>query len=110
MTILNNTVWHGEMSPEEYLRGGKYGRESQPRSLGRVAKRIELAVLEYVSAHLHTEFHANELVAFVQQRFPVAPDSPMRILRMLAKRKVVMYRVIDRRNSLYYIEEVNHAD
>jgi hypothetical protein len=71
--------------------------------LDRVTERIGAAVLEFCRHRVGARFHMDELCAFVQLREHAAPDSPSRILRYLRARRLVGYKVINRRESLYWV-------
>lgn len=52
------------------------------------------------------QFHMTELTEYVRRLVPTAPDSAGRILRDMRQAKELNYSVVDRRKSLYQIEEV----
>jgi Fe2+ or Zn2+ uptake regulation protein len=80
----------------------------QREHLDRVSSRIGAAVLEFCQAHKH--FHAGELHSHVERATGVsAPASADRILRSLRQRRVVDYRVVSRRESLYEVVSVRAA-
>lgn len=79
----------------------------QQQNLERVSSSIAPIVLEFCRATASGGmFRMHELVAYVQARATVAPDSPSRILRDLAKRGQLAYRVVNRSQSLYQLESV----
>ena len=82
-------------------------KTEQQRQLKRVGGRIGEIVLEFCRKY-RGEFHATLLHEYVKQRAGthIAPDSPNRILRLLAKQGAVSYEVVNRSQSLYKITEV----
>lgn len=80
----------------------------QRENLDRVSARIGSAVVEFCQTH--QQFHAGELHAHVERATGVsAPASADRILRSLRQRRVVAYRVVSRRESLYEVVSVRAA-
>ncbi|WP_316205751.1 hypothetical protein [Bradyrhizobium sp. SZCCHNS1012] len=79
----------------------------QSLELARVSAQIAGTILEFRSAlHPLRSFHSEDLRRFVIERVPeIAPDSPSRILRDLRKKKLLDYKIIDRRASLYEFAE-----
>lgn len=53
-----------------------------------------------------SQFHMAELTEYVRRLVPTAPDSAGRILRDMRQAGELNYSVVDRRKSLYQIEEV----
>lgn len=79
----------------------------QPRELARCKAVISPAIRDFFSARpIGTRFHMEELTRYVRQRIPTAPDSAGRILRDMRQSGELNYSVVDRRKSLYQIEEV----
>ena len=81
----------------------------QDRELRRVGGRIGEIVLEFCRSKLaYPEFHATLLHEYVRERAGshIAPDSPNRILRLLANEGVIEYEVVNRSQSLYRIKAV----
>jgi hypothetical protein len=76
----------------------------QQKQLSRVTSRIGQAILEF--CYPGRQFHADELREFVSKRCSVAPGSADRVLRDLRKRRLVNYKVISRKQSLYRVEPV----
>jgi len=71
------------------------------RDLTRVYDNIAGCVLEFCSGVSLDTFHAKDLVQYVQERYPVAPNSPCRILQILKKEGKINYEVLSRSQSLY---------
>jgi hypothetical protein len=75
----------------------------------RVRSRIGSLILEFYEFRLHinaTQFHMDDLKRFVENRAPysrIAPDSPGRILRQLRQHRLLNYKVVSRRQSLYQV-------
>lgn len=73
--------------------------------LERVSQRIAAAIMEFWAKS--KTFHADDLRAHVLRTCgTVAPGSPDRILRDLRKRKLLNYKVLSRRESLYEVQPV----
>lgn len=84
----------------------------QDIQLRRVSSRIGPLVLEFCREHWLARaerFCMAELAAYVAQRAAVAPESPGRILRMLARAGALSYRVVSRSASLYELTAVSCA-
>lgn len=71
----------------------------------RVSSAIGQDVLRFCRARLGAEFHLEELREFVALRGHRAPDSAGRILRLLRQQGRLAYEVVNRRQSLYRIDE-----
>lgn len=82
-------------------------REEQQENLERVSSRMERAILDFCRAHLSQEdhtFYADELRKYVIAKTGIAaPASADRILRLLRQRKLLNYRVVSRKESLYEV-------
>jgi hypothetical protein len=74
--------------------------------LRRVGGEIGAIVFAWCRRNVGREFHATELWEHVSGLKTVAPDSPRRILSLLAKHGFVTYVVVDRSQSLYRVTEV----
>lgn len=75
---------------------------TQTEHLERVRLRIQSLILQYQDiVGFGSTWHADNLRDFVIAGAQVAPGSPDRILRDLRKRRVLNYRLLDRRQSLY---------
>ena len=73
--------------------------------LERVRSRIGTAIVQFCRAH--RTFHADDLRRHVEREVgTISPASADRILRDLRKRGVIAYTVVDRRRSLYAVQEV----
>lgn len=78
---------------------------AQADHLERVSVRIGAAIVAFCKARVGKNFHADELRAWVALKCgQAAPASADRVLRDLRKRKVIAYRVVSRRESLYLVE------
>jgi hypothetical protein len=80
--------------------------ESQGEHLRRVRQKIGRIVITYWEASVsdpYPFFHAQDLRLHVQAKIgiAIAPASPDRILRDLRQKRLINYKVLDRRNSLY---------
>lgn len=79
----------------------------QPRELSRCKASIAPLILKFFDSRgIGYRFHMSELTEYVRARTPIAPDSAGRVLRDMRQAKEINYRVVDRRQSLYQIEEV----
>jgi hypothetical protein len=79
----------------------------QPANLARCKAVIAPVILDFWKGKgTGTRFHMEELTNFVRARVPAAPDSAGRILRDMRQGGELNYSVVDRRKSLYQIEEV----
>lgn len=79
-------------------------RESaeQRRHLESVSERIGPVIIEFMSAHSGQQFHADDLMKFVEDHCgKAAPESAGRVLRKLRRDGIVNYLVVDRGRSLY---------
>lgn len=85
--------------------GGQLALE-QAKQIKRVTTRIGRIVVDFCRQHTGREFHAADLVAYVEDHSDGAPASPDRILRDLRQRGVVSYHVVSRSKSLYRIDSV----
>lgn len=76
--------------------------EERERVRGRIADAV-VAFVNLMEHYAGARFRMSDLVAFVTMRVggAVAPESPGRILRLLAAENRVRYRVVNRRQSLY---------
>jgi hypothetical protein len=92
------------MSTQVWQRAFDFAGEEQ--ELRRVGGEIAPLVLEFARKYEGIEFHARELWEYVSWSKQVAPDSPNRILRLLARHGFLTYVVIDRTRSLYRVTEV----
>jgi hypothetical protein len=80
----------------------------QDRQIKRVAGKIAPAILSFIrTLGVGSEFRASELHSYVGEQFGTAPASADRILRLLRAEGKLDYRVVDRRASLYRIEDVS---
>jgi hypothetical protein len=81
----------------------------QDENLDRVAARIGSAIVLFYHRQLEAgqrEFHVEELRRFVLAEVGIiAPASPDRIMRFLRRKKLIHYTVINRRKSLYRIDD-----
>ena len=76
--------------------------------LERVSSRIARAILDYCRDH--RQFHADDLRRAVARETGIAaPASADRILRHLRQKRIIDYRVVDRRASLYEVTHVPEA-
>lgn len=77
----------------------------QRRQLGRAKSRISTAIIEFFGARERgTQFCGDELREFVAKQIgPIAPGSPDRVMRDLRADKLINYRLINRRKSLYEV-------
>ena len=84
------------------------GSDQQERA--RVSSRIGRLILEFCN-QVDT-FHMEDLNRFVKRcaGFPVAPDSPGRILRELRRYGFVHVELISRRGSLYRVKRERPAE
>jgi hypothetical protein len=88
--------------------------DEQKIELTRVKARISKHVLTFVTkCNMKSipEFQMRELQEYVFKKMGhyVAPDSPSRILRQLRLDGALNYTVVNRRKSLYRIEEVSEV-
>jgi hypothetical protein len=80
---------------------------SQHDHLASVGSRIGAAITAFCRARVGREFHADTLRRHVTAQVGVvAPGSADRILRDLRQRGVVVYSVVNRRQSLYRVDRV----
>jgi hypothetical protein len=81
----------------------------QGENLERVNARIGAAIVLFYHRQLgagEREFHVEELRRFVLQTVGIiAPASPDRIMRFLRREGLIYYTVINRRKSLYRIDD-----
>lgn len=77
----------------------------QQVNLDRVRSRIARSIVAFCNRR--QTFHMEELLAYVEAETQVAPDSPGRILRDLRQQRLINYRVVNRRASLYEVLPVN---
>jgi hypothetical protein len=86
----------------------------QEDNLERVSARIErhiLAFVEHLSHQAVSDFHMDELTAWVRERSPeTAPDSPSRVLRLMRCKKAVNYEILSRSDSHYRFIPVDPLD
>jgi hypothetical protein len=86
---------------------------AQAENLERLSTKIAPAILDFYRAKydaaVPVRFHMEELQRYIRERFPTAPDSPSRVMRDLRQRKLLDYKVISRRASLYEIIAVARA-
>lgn len=77
--------------------------------LKRVKEKIAAVILRHYRPGLH--FHMAYLTKAVMSKcaFPVAPDSPGRIMRMMKKQGLLNYTLISRPGSLYRWEKVENV-
>jgi hypothetical protein len=76
--------------------------DSNQPHLESVSDRIGPAIIEFMSAHNGQQFHADDLMKFVEDRCgKAAPESAGRVLRKLRHDGIVNYVVEDRGRSLY---------
>jgi hypothetical protein len=81
---------------------GAFNFEEQQENLERVSSRIASAIIRFCREH--RRFHADELRKYVVSETGIAaPGSSDRILRDLRQRKIIDYRVLNRRESLYEV-------
>lgn len=74
----------------------------QDEHLGRVKERIGAAILSFRGLTSDEQWHMDRLRQYVEAHVgAVAPASPDRILRALRAERLVNYRVVSRRDSLY---------
>jgi hypothetical protein len=84
--------------PMRYEWGDEW--DEQAAHLSRVKSRIVHAILTFLRAH--KRFRADDLRKYVAETTGIAaPASADRVLRDLRQRKIIDYRVISRRESLY---------
>lgn len=81
--------------------------QRQPRELRRVAGKIQDDVFEFCLRKVGKQFRMKELDDFVARRKGAAPGSAGRIMRLLKDEGFVKYRCINRRQSLYVIDEAS---
>lgn len=88
----------------------------QQENLDRVSSEIADAIMNFALERLtsvqqgKSTFYMSELLGHINGiGIAVAPDSPGRILRSLRQRKLLDYKVINRRASLYEVTSVNLA-
>lgn len=90
--------------------GVLFDDDGQATNLERVRAKLADAILAFCRQRLErgqAEFHAGELLAFVEARvMGLAPDSPSRILRLLRRERKVDYTVVSRKDSLYRVMQV----
>lgn len=80
---------------------------TQERELARVSGRIAESVLAFCRARVGQEFVGAQLLAHVEADVGhVAPDSPGRVLRALAKAGQVTCVLVSRSGSRYRVEGV----
>lgn len=80
---------------------------TQDRELRRALSAQQAAVLTFCRAHVGRPFHGGELLEHVRAAGIVAaPDSPRRVLSELARLGLVSRRLLDRRASLFVVDEV----
>lgn len=78
----------------------------QPRELARVKSAIAKLILSFFNARpVGSQFHMADLTKYVGAHVVIAPDSAGRILRDMRQAGELNYSVVNRRNSLYRIEE-----
>lgn len=83
-------------------------RLEQEENIDRVSSRIAWAIIEFCQTH--KRFHADELRKYVIAQTGIsAPGSADRILRDLRSRGIIRYHVVNRRESLYEVDEVKGA-
>ena len=70
-------------------------------NLKRVSESIAPLIVSFIDERLGQEFHGEELLKYVSDRVPVAPDSPGRILRELRRKNTINYKVESRSQSRY---------
>jgi hypothetical protein len=81
---------------------GVFSFDEQQENLERVSSRIAQAIFRFCREH--RRFHADELRRYVVAETGIAaPGSADRILRDLRQRKLIEYRVLNRRESLYEV-------
>lgn len=74
----------------------------QQENLERISSRIGAAIIAFCEAH--RRFHAEDLRKYVIRETGIsAPGSADRILRYLRQRRIMGYRVLSRRESLYEV-------
>lgn len=73
------------------------------------AARLTPAIVAFCRPRIGREFHADDLRAFVAGSVGCAPASSDRVLRHLRQRGVIGYSVINRRASLYRIDNVKET-
>lgn len=79
----------------------------QPRELSRCKAVIAPIIMDFVRAlGVGARFHMTDLTRYVASQTTIAPDSAGRILRDLRQAKLLNYSVVDRRQSLYRIEDL----
>ena len=79
--------------------------DTHAENLERVTARIGAIVIEY--CRKHRRFHADDLREYVIRKAGVAaPGSADRILRFLRQHKVLDYKCLSRRESLYEVLRV----
>lgn len=80
---------------------------TQDRELARCLSAQQSAVLAFARAHVGRPFHGGELLEHVRAAgITAAPDSPRRVLSELARLGLVSRRLLDRRASLFVVDEV----
>lgn len=83
----------------------------QSENLERVSARIGGVIVEFFESRKPGDrFHMGTLADFVIEKVGGAPDSPSRIMRALRRERVIGYRVVSRKDSLYEIEAPAPAD
>jgi len=82
--------------------------DEQTRQLRRVRSKIARAIMRYFqNAAPGKTFHLADLVWWIEWlEIPVSPDSPSRVMRDLRQRRIINYRVVNRAQSLYRVEEI----
>lgn len=73
----------------------------QQTNLNRVSTAISQIVTDFWSERINKEFLNCELHSYVASKVTIAPGSADRVLRMLRKKHVVNYEVVNRAKSLY---------
>lgn len=99
---------HQHYTPPAPQAPGLFDSE-QAAHISRVTSQIARAILTFCRSRLATgqsEFHADDLRAWVSVREATAPGSADRILRDLRRAGVVDYRVVNRAQSLYRVVSV----
>ncbi|KKL12521.1 hypothetical protein LCGC14_2534910 [marine sediment metagenome] len=79
---------------------------SDRQERARVRSRIGSLIMEF--CYYNQGFYMEDLRRFVERRLDgaIAPDSPGRILRQLRQQKLLNYKIVSRRQSLYRVVPV----